>query len=89
MRDTVFIFQSQPGNPAIQALENPRPYTDVIVEAYNATPALREEYRRLQRYMAPVPQCMVDAITAEGELVLAYRLYADGERMLIDVQRMP
>ena len=45
----------QTGGARIQQLSDPSPYTDVIMEAYSATPALRAEYQRLQPYMAPVP----------------------------------
>ena len=92
LTDVVFIFQSQPGADGqnnVQRLSNPRPYTDVIVEAYNASPALRDDYRRLQPYMAPVPQCLVNATTPQGDIVLSYRLYAEGGRTLVEVRRVP
>jgi len=92
LTDVVFIFQSQPGADGqnnVQRLSDPRPYTDVIVEAYNATPALRDDYRRLQPYMAPVPQCLVNASTPQGDIVLSYRLYAEGGRTLVEVRRVP
>lgn len=92
LTDVVFIFQSQPGaagQNTVQRLSDPRPYTDVIVEAYNATPALRDDYRRLQPYMAPVPQCLVNASTPQGDIVLSYRLYAEGGRTLVEVRRVP
>jgi hypothetical protein len=93
LSDVVFIFQSQPGAVAqdnnVRRLSNPRPYTDVIVEAYNATPALRDEYRRLQPYMAPMPQCLVNATTPQGDIVLSYRLYAEGGRTLVEVRQVP
>jgi hypothetical protein len=93
LSDVVFIFQSRPGASAsessIQRLSDPRPYTDVIVEAYNATPALRDDYRRLQPYMAPVPQCLVNATTPGGGIVFSYRVYTEGGRTLIEVRRLP
>lgn len=89
LRDMVFIFQSQAGSPKVLDLLNPRPYEDVIVQAYSATQRLRDEYEKLQPYMAPVPQCMVNAVTNQGEIVLSYRLYDHAGQMLVDVQRMP
>jgi uncharacterized protein len=93
LSDVVFIFQSQPGALArgnnVRRLSNPRPYTDVILEAYSATPTLRDEYRRLQPYMAPTPQCLVDAATLQGDIVLSYRLYVEGGRTLVEVRQVP
>ncbi|MCG7362069.1 hypothetical protein MHZ93_12450 [Roseomonas sp. ACRSG] len=92
LQDVSFIFQATPhlsGGTRIQRLSNPRPYTDVIMEAYSATPALRAEYQRLRPYMAPVPQCLVNAETGLGEVVLSYRLYVEGGRPLVEVQRVP
>lgn len=92
LQDVSFTFQATPhlsGGARIQRLSNPRPYTDVIMEAYSATPALRAEYQRLRPYMAPVPQCLVNAETGLGEVVLSYRLYVEGGRPLVEVQRVP
>jgi hypothetical protein len=52
-------------------------------------PALRDEYRRLQPYMAPMPQCLVNATTPQGDIVLSYRLYAEGGRTLVEVRQVP
>jgi hypothetical protein len=92
LQDVSFTYQSTPGlsdGARIQLLLNPRPYADVIMEAYSATPALRAEYQRLRPYMAPVPQCLVDAETTGGRVVLSYRLYLEAGRPLIEVQRVP
>jgi uncharacterized protein YecT (DUF1311 family) len=92
LQDVSFTFQATPqlsGGARIQRLANPRPYTDVIMEAYGATPALRAEYQRLRPYMAPVPQCLVNAETSQGEVVLSYRLYVEGGHPLVEVQRVP
>jgi uncharacterized protein len=92
LQDVSFTFQAVPQlseGARIQRLNNPRPYNDVIMEAYSATPALRAEYQRLRPYMAPVPQCLVNAETSQGEVVLSYRLYVEGGRPLVEVQRVP
>jgi uncharacterized protein len=92
LQDVSFTYQSTPqlsDGARIQRLSNPRPYADVIMEAYSGTPALRAEYQRLRPYMAPVPQCLVDAETTQGPVVLSYRLYLDAGRPLIEVQRVP
>lgn len=92
LQDVSYTFQATPqlsGGARIQRLTNPRPYTDVIMEAYSATPALRAEYQRLRPFMAPVPQCLVNAETSQGEVVLSYRLYVEGGRPLVEVQRLP
>lgn len=92
LQDVSFTYQSTPevsGGAPLLRMYDPRPYTDVIMEAYGATPALQAEYRMLQRYMAPVPQCLVNVTTSTGEAVLSYRLYAEGGRTLIEVQRVP
>ena len=92
LQDVAFTFQGTPGvsrGARIRQMLRPRPYSDVITEAYGATPALRAEFQRLQPFMAPVPQCLVDAETDGGAVTLSYRLYADAGRMLIEVQRMP
>ncbi|WP_147426139.1 lysozyme inhibitor LprI family protein [Teichococcus wenyumeiae] len=92
LQDVSFTFQATPGLSAgarVQRLSNPRPYNDVIMEAYSATPALRAEYQRLRPYMVPVPQCLVNAETSLGEVVLSYRLYVEGGRPLVEVQRVP
>jgi uncharacterized protein len=92
LQDVAFTFQATPGvsnGVRIRQMLRPRPYTDVIMEAYGASAALQAEYRRLQPYMAPVPQCLVDAETADAVLTLSYRLYAEGGQILIEVQRVP
>lgn len=92
LQDVSFTFQATPqlsGGARIQRLSNPRPYTDVIMEAYGSTSAMRAEYQRLRPYMAPVPQCLVTAETGLGEVVLSYRLYVEGGRPLVEVQRVP
>jgi hypothetical protein len=92
LQDVAFTFQATPSvsnGARIRQLLRPRPYTDVIMEAYAASPALRAEYQRLQPYMAPMPQCLVEAETTDATLTLSYRLYAEAGRMLIEVQRVP
>ncbi|MBO1074242.1 lysozyme inhibitor LprI family protein [Roseomonas marmotae] len=92
LQDVSYTFQATPELSAgtrIHRMHDPRPYTDVILEAYGATPALRAEYERLKPYMAPVPQCLVNAETGAGEVVLSYRLYAEDGRTLVEVQRVP
>lgn len=92
LQDVAYTFQSTPAVAAgarIQQMLRPRAYSDVVMEAYAATPALRAEYQRLLPYMAPVPQCLVDVETSTGRAVLSYRLYAEGGRTLIEVQRVP
>jgi uncharacterized protein len=89
LQDVTFTYQSMPGGGRVRRLDNPRPYTDVIMQAYSSSPALQAEYRRLRPYMAPVPQCLVNAETSQGSIVLSYRLYRESGRTLVEVQRVP
>jgi hypothetical protein len=91
LQDVSFTYQTAmkpSGGLAILRMHDPRPYEDLIQQSYSTTTALQAEYRQLRRFMAPVPQCLVNAETTQGDMVLSYRLYFEGRRSLIEVQRV-